>query len=187
MNFWIMMFACVGLALDDFILMMGKGATLKDLTAERTLAYAGIFGTVNMCAALLGYLISGLFENILMLKLSATLCALILLLLGLLFAHKAVTRGEIVERLDLTFDWKKCVKVAMMTNLTTIFYGAGNGLMNTSLWMLLVCAFVTCFAAVTIALRIGYSHGYRYGRGVQIVGAALLILVALSIWMKFLR
>ena len=54
MGIWIMMLPCIGLALDDFILMMGKGATLKDLTTEKTMAYAGIFGSVNLAAALIG-------------------------------------------------------------------------------------------------------------------------------------
>ena len=65
MNIWMMMLPCIGLALDDFILMMGKGATLKDLTTEKTTAYAGIFGFVNLCAALIGYLIALLFGGLL--------------------------------------------------------------------------------------------------------------------------
>ena len=53
MNIWMMMLPCIGLALDDFILMMGKGATLKDLTTEKTVAYASMFGGVNLAAALI--------------------------------------------------------------------------------------------------------------------------------------
>lgn len=187
MSVWMMMLACIGLALDDFILMMGKGATLKDLTAEKTMAYAGIFGLVNLAAALVGYLISSLFENLLMIKLNATLCALIFLLLGLLFVHKAVTRKHFEERLDLNFEWKMCARIAAVTNITTVFYGIGNGLMNTSLFQLLLCAFVTCFVAVLAALRIGYNYGYRFARGIQGVGGALLLLMALNVWFVFLR
>lgn len=186
MGIW-MMLACVGLALDDFILMMGKGATLKDLTAEKTVSYAGIFGFVNLMMALTGYLFSSLFENMLMIKLNATLCALIFLLLGLLFVHKAVTRKNIEEKLDLSFNSRQCIRIALITNLTTFFFGVGNGLMNTSLLLLVICAFVTCFMAVLFALRIGYSYGYRYARGIQGVGGALLLLMALNVWVNFLR
>lgn len=187
MGFWIMMLPCIGLALDDFILMMGKGATLKDLTVERTAAYAGIFGFVNMVAALIGYLIALVFGGFLMVKLNAVICALIFLLLGMLFVHKALTRKGVVERLDLSFNWKQCAKIAALTNITTIFYGMANGVMGASLFLLLLCAYLTCFIAVFLALRIGYSYGYRYGRGIQGVGGALLLLMALSVWMKFLR
>lgn len=187
MSIWTIMLACIGLSLDDFILMMGKGATLKDLTAEKTVSYAGIFGMTNMTTALLGYLFSSLFENMLMFKLNATLCSLIFMLLGLLFVHKAVTKGGIVEKLDLTFDWKQCAKIAILTNLTTFFFGVGNGLMNTSLIYLLLCAFVTCFAAVTIALRIGYNYGYAHARIIHVIGGTLLMLMAFNIWSRFLR
>lgn len=186
MGIW-MMLACVGLALDDFILMMGKGATLKDLTAEKTISYAGIFGFVNLMMALTGYLFSSLFENMWMIKVNATLCALIFLLLGLLFVHKAVTRKNIEERLDLSFNRKQCAKIAAITNITTLFYGVGNGLMNTSLLLLMLCAFATCFVAVLSALRIGYSYGYRFARGIQGVGGALLLLMAVNVWFVFLR
>lgn len=186
MSLWIMLLGCIGLNLDDFILMMGKGATLKDLTAEKTAAYAGIFGLANALAALIGYMISGLFESMLMLRINATLCALIFLLLGLLFVHKTLTRRNIEEKLDLNFNYKICAKMAVFANITTVFFGAGNGLVSSSLWMLLLFAFVTCFVTVTAALRIGYSHGYRYARVIQGIGGAVLLLMALNIWMKFL-
>ena len=186
MSFWIMLLGCIGLTLDDFILMMGKGATLKDLTAEKTTAYAVIFGLVNAGTAFVGYLFSGLFENMLMFKINATLCTLIFLLLGLLFIHKAITRRSIEEKLDLSFNYKICVKMAFIANITTFFFGAGNGLMNTSLFALLICAFVTCFGTVVVALRIGYTYGYRYGRLIQGIGGALLLSMSLHIWMKFL-
>ena len=187
MNIWMMMLPCIGLALDDFILMMGKGATLKDLTTEKTTAYAGIFGFVNLCAALFGYLIALLFGGLLVVKVNAMICALIFLALGMWFVHKALTRKGIVERLDLSFNWKQCVKMAIITNITTIFYGMANGMMGSSLILLLLCAYLTCFVAVFVALRIGYAYGYRYGRGIQGVGGALLLIMALSVWFKFLR
>ena len=186
MNIWMMMLPCIGLALDDFILMMGKGATLKDLTTEKTVAYASVFGGVNLAAALLGYLVALLFGGLLVIKINATICALIFLVLGMWFVHKAFTRKGIVERLDLNFNWKQCVKMAMITNITTIFYGMANGMMGSSLILLLLCAYLTCFIAVFVALRIGYAYGYRYGRGIQGIGGALLLLMALSVWLKFL-
>ncbi len=187
MSIWTIMIACVGLSLDDFILMMGKGATLKDLTAEKTITYSGIFGLVNVCAALFGYLISIMFENLLMIKLNVAICALIFMILGFLFVHKAATRKGIEERLDLSFNAQRCAKMAIVTNITTIFFGVGNGLMNSSLIVLLLCAFLACFAAVLIALRIGYNYGYRYARIIQGCGGALLLLMALNLWARYLR
>ena len=186
MGIWIMMLPCIGLALDDFILMMGKGATLKDLTTEKTMAYASIFGSVNLAAALIGYLIALLFGGLLVVRVNAMICSLIFLLLGMWFVHKALTRKGIVERLDLNFNWKQCAKMAMLTNITTIFYGMANGMMGSSLILLLLCAYLTCFVAVFVALRIGYAYGYRFGRGIQGIGGALLLLMALSVWLKFL-
>ena len=186
MGIWIMMLPCIGLALDDFILMMGKGATLKDLTTEKTMAYASIFGSVNLAAALIGYLIALLFGGLLVLRVNAMICALIFLVLGMWFVHKALTRKGIVERLDLNFNWKQCAKMALLTNITTIFYGMANGMMGSSLILLLLCAYLTCFVAVFVALRIGYAYGYRFGRGIQGIGGTLLLLMALSVWLKFL-
>ena len=186
MGIWIMMLPCIGLALDDFILMMGKVATLKDLTTEKTMAYASIFGSVNLAAALIGYLIALLFGGLLVVRVNAMICSLIFLLLGMWFVHKALTRKGIVERLDLNFNWKQCAKMAMLTNITTIFYGMANGMMGSSLILLLLCAYLTCFVAVFAALRIGYAYGYRFGRGIQGIGGALLLLMALSVWLKFL-
>lgn len=187
MNFWVLLLGCIGLNLDDFILMMGKGATLKDLTAQKTCAYAVIFGLVNASAALVGYLFSGLFENVLILKINVTLCALIFLLIGLFFVHKTMTRRGIEEKLDLSFNYKICMKIAVIANITTFFFGVGNGLMNASLLMMLLMAFITCFIAVLTALRIGYNHGVRYARIIQGIGGALLIAMAANIWMMLLR
>lgn len=186
MEWWQIPLIILGLALDDFIVMMGKGATLKDLTVGDCLKYSVIYGVVNVLAVSVGYLCAYLFKNLLNARLNSMIAVLILFAIGVYFLAKSLRMQKIEERLDLSFNSRKCLRLALLTCLGTVFMSITAGLIKMAFLHVALWAFGICTGCVYLALNVGYRYGYRYEKGIETVGSLTLIIMSVRLGLKFL-
>lgn len=165
-----------GLSLDGFIVMMNKGAQLRNLKFTKMLLYACEFAAVATGMFMLGFAGSQLFtSNIEKARIELTIAALIVFFIGVFSITKSFMNKGFEEKLDEDFDAKALFKKALYTSIDTLFIGAAYGFMNVGAVNALAISFVTTFFAVLTALIIGYNLGAKYQRIIGMIGGALMV------------
>lgn len=165
-----------GLSLDGFIVMMNKGAQLRNLKFSKMLLYAAEFATVATAMFMLGFAGSHIFTaNIEKARIELTTAALIVFFVGVFSITKSFMNKGFEEKLDDHFDAKTLFRKSLYTSIDTFFIGAAYGFMNVEAVNALAISFVITFLAVLTALVIGYNLGAKYQRIVGMVGGALMV------------
>lgn len=166
----------VGLSLDAFIVMMNKGAQLKDLNIKKIALYALQFAAIATFMFMFGFGVSKLISiPIERGTIEVTIAALIIFFVGVLTLTKSFMQKNFVEKLDENFDCKTLCKMAVYTSIDTFFMGGAYGFLSVETTHALAVSFVTTFLAVSLALGIGYNLGAKYQRIVGMVGGALMV------------
>ena len=165
----------IGLTLDSFVLMMNKGARVRDLGLPKTLAYTLIFTVINLLAVLLGYGISSVFKGIMPLRIQALTACLIIFGMGIFVATRAWKYRDTEEKLDRSFDYAKCAVLAGWTSIDTLLIGACFRFYDISLGFSLLLAGAVTFLSTFLSLRIGYRYGSRFSRPVAMAGGVMMV------------
>lgn len=176
----------LGMSLDSFVVMMHKGATLRNLTLKNTILYSLIYALISLGIFLCGYGVSVFFAGILpdgRVQIGAA--SLILLAVGLFVFIKSARHSEFVEKLDRNFDCRKLCRLALITNIDTFFVGAGFQLLGVPLGYAVLAAFLISFLTVFVSLETGYYHGAGFERTVGMSGGALMIVFSLYFMMTY--
>ena len=164
----------LGLSLDSFVIMMNKGATVRDLTMKKSVIYALIHVFTNLLAVLLGYGISSLLKGIMPARIQIFTACLIIFGMGVFLATRAWKYRDAEEKLDRDFDWQRCLYLAAGTSIDTLFLGGGFSFCGLPLSQSLLLAGAVTFISILAALRIGYRFGSGYSRPVAMAGGVLL-------------
>ena len=157
-----------GLSIDSFVLMMNKGAQLRNMNMKKISTYALEFAFVAMGMFMFGFLCSKPFI--------VSIACLIILIIGTVIATKAVLNKDFEERLDTSFDCKVLLKQALFTSIDVFFVGVAYGFLEVHAINALIISFVITFLAVSTALLIGYNCGAKYQRIIRLVGGILMII-----------
>lgn len=166
----------VGLSIDGFIVMMNKGAQLRNLKMKTILKYSLEFAIVAMIMFMLGFAGSQIFTmNIVRARVEITIASLIVFFVGALLITKSYLNKSVVERLDDSFDGRALVHKAFITSIDTFFVGAAYGFLAVHAINAAIISFVITFFAVLSALLIGYNLGAKYQRVVGMIGGALMV------------
>jgi len=176
----------LGLSLDSFVVMMNKGATIRDLSFGKTLAYALIHVVMNLAAVLVGYGISYGLKGIMSVHIQALTGCLIIFGMGVFLATRAWKYRDTEEKLDRDFDYGKCAVLAAWTCIDTLFIGACFCFNGVSLGVSLLLAGVITFLTIFLAMRIGYRWGSGYSRPVAMTGGILMIIFSIYLLSVFL-
>ena len=182
------MFILIGLSLDAFIVMMQKGATIKQMRLTNSLIYSLEFSLVSTCALLCGYLIGNIPAGILpdgRTQIGAA--CLIIILIGNYELIKSFTKNEFVEKLDRDFGSKKILRLALITSLDILITGVGFALLNYPVWTSALLCLAVSFISIFIALNIGYHLGAGYQKIIGVVGGILMILFGILIFIRILQ
>ena len=169
----------IGLSLDGFVLMMNKGATVRNLSVRRGLLYALIFACIGAAAVALGYVFSLLFVGDMGQKLRVELGCLLLFAIGMYMIMHAWHYRRQEERLDKDFGVRQCVHLALFSSIDLLFLAVAFSLFSISFVKGVCMAFVVSFVTIVVALYIGYTRGSAYTRVVGMSGGALMICLAL--------
>lgn len=165
----------LGLSLDSFVIMMNKGSVVRDLTVKKSVIYTLIHVFTNLLAVLLGYGISSLFKGIMPARIQMFTACLIIFGMGVFLATRAWKYRNAEEKLDRSFNWKRCLLLAAGTSIDTLFLGAGFSFYGVPLGTSLLLASAVTFVTILAALRIGYRWGSGYSRPVAMAGGILMI------------
>lgn len=167
----------LGLSIDSFVLMMNKGAQLRNMNMKKNFTYALEFALVAMGMFMFGFLCSKPFViSIARVKTEIAIACLIILIIGTMISTKAVLNRDFEERLDTSFDCKVLLKQALFTSIDVFFVGAAYGFLEVHAINALIISFVITFLAVSTALLIGYNCGAKYQRIIRLVGGILMII-----------
>ena len=164
----------LGLSLDSFVIMMNKGATVRDLSLRKSVLYALIHVCTNILAVILGYGISFLLKGIMPARIQVFTACLIIFGMGVFLATRAWKYRNAEERLDRNFDWKRCLVLAAGTSIDTLFLAAGFSFYGIPLAESVLLAGSVTFITILTALRIGYIWGSGYSRPVAMAGGVLM-------------
>lgn len=186
MSIWHFLCIFIGLSLDCFVVMMQKGATLRNLTPQKTFKCAALVAAENALAVAVGY---GCGEAAGMIvpdgRIEISTACLIILAIGIFLMTKAYKSGRFEEKLDKDFDMRKCAIIGFWTSLDTLFLGVGFSFLGISLFGAVIMAFLVTFATVLVAMQIGYLMGAGYQRAVGMSGGAMMIVFSMYIMVQF--
>lgn len=166
----------LGLSIDGFIVMMNKGAQLRNLNIKKMLLYALEFASIATCMFMIGFVSSKPFiMNITKARVEITIASLIVLLIGALIITKSFMNKGFEEKLDENFNGKVLARMALVTSIDTFFVGAAYGFLAVQTINAVVISFVITLISVFSALLIGYNLGAKHQRIVGMIGGALMV------------
>lgn len=174
----------IGLSLDGFVVMMDKGATIRNLDLKKSVSYAAIFGVISIMAVVCGYGICACFKSILPEAIEVMIACLLIFAIGMLITVRAFKNKALEERLDDSFDVKKCVRIAAVTNIDMLLIGTSFSFFGITLWESIALAGIITFVMILIALKLGYSQGSHYHRAMAMIGGMLMM--AFSVYLQVL-
>lgn len=169
----------LGLSLDSFVVMMNKGATVRQILFSRAALYALIYAAVRVLAVLVGYSASFLLEDMVNDRLEISIACLIIFTIGLYLCFRACMRREPEEKLDRLFDLRACFMLAVLTSIETLLLAVGFSLFDISLATVSLLTFAITFAGVLAAFAVGYFEGPHYTRQLSFMGGFLMIVFGL--------
>lgn len=165
-----------GLSLDAFIVMMNKGAQLRNLKFKKILTYALEFAVVTTAMFMLGFGISKVIAlPILKSKVEITIASCIVFFVGVFTIIKSFMQKGFVEKLDDGFDYKALFRMSLYTSIDTFFVGVAYGMLAIDTTHAAGISFLITFLAVSCALLIGYNLGAKYQKIVGMIGGALMV------------
>ena len=163
-------------SLDGFVVMLKKGASLRELPIRSGLVYSAIFSLVNTGALAAGYLFALLFREFMSRRVEVLTAILIVFALGVFFTTRAIHSHWEEERLDRNFNEMNCLRLALRCAGGTVLIGIGCFLIGLPfLPVLLMTAGIT-FVFILLALYLGYNLGSPMARTVSILNGILMML-----------
>ena len=177
-------FICLGLSLDSFVLMMDKGATMRKLELKKAMLYSLVYSLAAEILLLIGYLISFIFTGFLTSKMKLFIAIILIFTIGVYIFFKSLKREESEERVDDSFNLKKCFKLAIFTNIDTLCLGIGFSFSKIEIIVSVLMIFVISFIVILIAQYIGYTQGAKHTRILGISGGMLIIVFSIYLYSR---
>ena len=177
-------FICLGLSLDGFVLMMDKGATMRKLELKKAMLYSLVYSLAAEILLLIGYLISFIFTGFLTSKMKLFIAIILIFTIGVYIFFKSLKREESEERVDDSFNLKKCFKLAIFTNIDTLCLGIGFSFSKIEIIVSVLMIFVISFIVILIAQYIGYTQGAKHTRIFGVSGGMLIIVFSIYLYSR---
>jgi len=180
---------CCGISFDVLAISVCQGAVLMTIDKVKQLRMVGIFCLTQAAAIAVGNLCVFLpmFRD--RAESSASLynfCSLVIMLgLGLFLVYKGHKKSDILERrAEINF---RSVRIsALITSIDSLFAGLLFSFMDINIITSVICVAVTTSLAVVIGMYIGYRLGYEPKKNAYIIGGAVLLVVAVDIFIRIM-
>lgn len=178
----------VGLSLDCFNVMMEKGAKVKSLGFKQIFGYSSLFALMNLLFLYGGAYLTRLMKTNFDKELMFIVGCMLFLVEGVFFVIKAFSKNNFEEKLDLSFNYKTCLILSVITNLDSLFAGICLAMLEVPVsYFPFICS-VFAFMAAILGLNIGYHYGAKFqkvfsmAQGVIIIVFVGSMLVGSNIW-----
>ncbi len=169
----------IGLSLDSFIVMMQRGANMKNLTAKKLFSYTFVFTCIAVVMFLIGYGGSSLLEKAMDDRIEMFIATQIIFFVGVFQIVKSLMKKEFVEGLDHGFNISGVFHQALHTSIDVALIGAAFGLYGSLLSLTTLVAFIAIFVSVLIALLVGYHYGAQYQKVYGVIGGVLMVVFSI--------
>lgn len=168
-----------GLSLDGFIVMMQKGATVRDLSEKNKIIYSLAYMAVNLITLAVGYGLAVTFDGVLPDGTAQiAIASMLIMAAGIYIAVKSFLNRPFIEKLDSNFNIYTLIPLAFFTNIKTMIVGIGFALLGVSLKSVILPAAAVTFLMSYTALSFGYSHGAAEQRLIGIAGGTLMVILS---------
>lgn len=180
----------IGISLDIFATVECEGAMLAKINKLHLLQICLAAVLCQSVALFLGHLGAIMLSRYDMqenLPLTAcTLAAAIFIVLGIRLIIKAWKNEAIQEHLSVEgMGRKDCLRLMILAAVYTILTGVALGLLQTSIYRMLILIICVTVFAVVMGLYTGYCFGYEQKTKAYAVGGSLLILGGVDVIVRY--
>lgn len=180
---------CIGISFDVLAVSVCYGAVLMEIDKVKMLRMTAIFCTTQVIAATIGHLFvfMPMFRD--RAESTSTLysfCSIVMMLaLGFFLLYKGRKNSDMLERRS-ELDFRRIRMTAMFTAVDSLFAGLLFSFMDANIFMSLICLLVVTALAVIAGLYVGYRLGYEPKKIAYIIGASVLLVAAIDVFIRVL-
>ncbi len=180
---------CIGISFDVLAVAVCHGAVLMEIDKGKLARMTAIFCATQLAAATIGHLFvfMPMFKN--RAESTSTLysfCSIVMMLaLGFFLVYKGRKNSDMLERRS-ELNFRRITMAAMFTAVDSLFAGLLFSFMDANIFVSLSCLLVVTAAAVVAGIYIGYRLGYEPKKKAYVIGAAVLLVAAIDVFIRVL-
>lgn len=175
----------IGLSMDAFAVSIGKGLTVKKVTAKDALCVGIWFGGFQALMPLIGYFLGVSFASFVE-SFDHWIAFILLAGIGGNMIREALGPDDECNSLDSSFGFKTMLLLAIATSIDALAAGVSFAFIGANIWYSILIIGLTTFAFSVVGLCIGHIVGHRFHKGAEIFGGVVLIGIGIKILVEHL-
>jgi manganese efflux pump family protein len=176
MNFILIFFIALGLAMDACFVSITKGMADK-ITLLRALIIAIFFGVFQALMTIGGWILGIPLQTIVS-TLAPWIAFILISIVGIKMIYESISDDK-EDNND--FSIKEIFILAIATSIDAFVVGISFALLNTPIITPAIIIGVTAFILSFIGVYIGKKLGHLFGKEIEIIGGVILIGIGISI------
>ena len=175
MNFIIILFIAVGLAMDVCVISISKGMVHKT-TLKQALIIALLFGIFQGGITIIGWLLGIPIQNIV-----STFAPWIAFILISIIGIKMIYESFLDDELSSEFSLREITVLAIATSIDAFVVGISFAIINTPIINPAIIIGIITFILSFIGVYLGKRLGHLFGKEIEILGGIILIGIGIII------
>ncbi len=177
MNFLIIIFIAIGLAMDACVISITKGMVDKT-TVSHALVIASFFGGFQALMTIGGWIIGIPLQTIVS-TFAPWIAFILISVVGIKMIYESFSDDNDVNNSD--FSLKEITILAVATSIDAFVVGISFALLKTPIIEPAIIIGLIAFVLSLMGVYIGKRLGYLFGKEIEIIGGAILILIGVLI------
>ena len=178
MGFIELVFIGFGLAMDAFVVALGKGMSAKRVAPRHVLVTGLWFGGFQALMPIIGYLVGQTFHDAVS-DYDHWVAFGLLVLIGLNMIREAVWGDE--EHANADFGVRNMLLMAIATSIDALAVGISIAFLDTNIWIAALVIGVVTFILSSAGVLLGRSVVARMGDKAAWAGGIILIAIGIKI------
>ncbi|PWG59996.1 hypothetical protein DF200_04735 [Bifidobacterium catulorum] len=172
--------------MDAFAVSIGKGLTVRHVTASQRASIGLWFGGFQALFPLLGYFAASTFSRYVTAVDHWIIFVLLAFIGGNMIREAVFEDDEENARETSKFDWRHMLPLAVATSIDAFAVGVSFAFLPINIFLAVVVIGVTTGLFSAVGLSIGNVFGSRWQKPAQIAGGVVLILIGLKVLLEHL-
>jgi putative Mn2+ efflux pump MntP len=184
MEYLTLLAIAVSLSFDTFVVALGCGVMKIKISFREAVRVSFVMAFFQGSFPLAGFFLGSVFQRY-MEPVDHWFAFGLLFILGSRMLVSALTKRKDPKEYDIT---KPLIVITMGvgTSIDAFVVGLSLGLLEANIWFSSLTIAAVTFMAAMIAIRLGKSIGTRIGRGVEVAGGMILVIIGLKILLEHL-
>lgn len=189
MGFEIMLLLALGMSMDAFAAALARGALLaKDTSFSRILQTGAVFGLVEMCAPLVGFVFGSLAADLIK-EWDHWIAFILLACLGGRMIYEGFSDED--DEVSAPLESGKqngwiLVLTAVGTSIDSVIVGVGLAFLAVNIWVSAVSIGLATTIMATLGLWLGRFLGDKIGKWAEILGGVVLMGIGTGVLVEHL-